>query len=237
MLPKIQHPVFSLFLPISKKTVKYRPMVVREEKMLLMAKESKEYIDIVNNVAAVVNNCLIDTNIDVWDIPLVEFEYIFINIRARSIGNIINLKYYDTYDRSVTHDVDIDVSKIKIDVPEKFNTKIMLNDGLGVMFKMPTLSTTKALPNIKQDDFNIISISFDVIRECMECVFDSEQIYSINDYSEDEVSDFMENLNTESFAKIEEFFKNIPTLKYKVTFKNTKDEDVNIELTRLEDFF
>lgn len=237
MLPKIQHPVFSLLLPISKKTVKFRPMIVKEEKMLLMAKESKEYLDIVNNLAAVVSNCLVDTDLDVWSVPLVEFEYLFINIRARSIGNIVNLKYYDTYDKSVTHDVDIDVSKIKIEMPKKFNTKVMLNENLGVTFKMPTLKTACALPDLQQENYNVVSVSFDVVRECLESVFDSEQVYSIKDYSADEVSDFMENLNSESFAKIEDFFKNIPTLKYKTSFKNTKGEDVDIELTRLEDFF
>ena len=202
-----------------------------------MAKESKEYTDIVNNLAAVVNNCLVDTNLDVWNIPLVEFEYLFINIRARSVGNIINLKYYDTYDKSITHDVEVDASKIKIEVPEKFNTKIMISDNLGIVFKAPTLNTTKVLPNIQQEDLNMVNVTFDVIHECIECIFDSEQIYNIKDYSEDEVSDFMESLNTESFAKVEDFFKNIPTLKYKTSFKNTKGEDVNIELTRLEDFF
>lgn len=237
MLPKIQHPVFSIFLPVSKKTVKFRPMVVREEKMLLMAKESKEYTDIVNNVAAVISNCLVDTNLDVWDIPLVEFEFLFINIRARSIGNIINLKYYDTYDRSIMHDVEVDVSKIKIEIPEQFNTKIMLNDNLGIAFKLPTLNTTRALPNMQDENFNVVSVSIDVIQECIECVFDSEQVYNIRDYSSDEISEFMESLDIESFAKVEEFFKNIPTLKYKTSFKNSKGEDVNIELTRLEDFF
>ena len=202
-----------------------------------MAKESKDHLDIVNNLAAVVNNCLVDTDLDIWSIPLVEFEYLFISLRARSIGNIVSLKYYDTYDKSITHDVEVDVSKIKIEIPETFNAKVMLNDSLGVMFKMPTLKTACALPNIQQDDFSIISVSFDVVRECMECVFDAEQVYSIRDYSEEEVSDFMESLNAESFAKVENFFKNIPTLKYKTKFKNSKGEDVNIELTRLEDFF
>lgn len=237
MLPKIQQPIFSLFLPLSKKTIKYRPMVVREEKMLLLAKESKEYEDIINNVAAVVNNCLVDTNINIWSIPLVEFEYIFINIRARSIGSTINLKYYDTYDRKITHDVEIDVSKIKIEIPESFNPKVMLSDNLGITFKMPTLSMTKDLPSTAQENINVVDVSFDVIRSSIDYIFDSEEIYNVSDYSENELSDFMESLSVESFAKVETFFKNMPTLKHKVSFKNSKGEDVNIELTRLEDFF
>jgi uncharacterized lipoprotein YehR (DUF1307 family) len=237
MLPKIQQPIFSLFLPLSKKTIKYRPMVVREEKMLLLAKESKEYEDIINNVAAVVNNCLVDTDIDIWSIPLVEFEFIFINIRAKSISSTVSLKYYDTYDRKITHDVEIDVSKIKIEIPENFDSKVMLNDSLGITFKLPTLSMTKNLPNTSQDNINVVDVSFDVIRNSIGYIFDSEEIYNVSDYSKEEISDFMESLSAESFAKVESFFKNLPTLKHRVSFKNSKGEDVNIELTRLEDFF
>ena len=237
MLPKLQYPIFTLFLPLSKKTIKFRPMLVREEKMLLLAKESKDYEDMINNLSAVINNCLIDTDLDIWDIPLVEFEYIFINIRARSIGSEINLKYYDTYDRSIIHDVSIDVSKIKIEIPDNFKNKIMLNENLGIVFKVPTLTITKNLPNLKEEDFSMVNISFNVVGDCIDYIFDNEQIYKITDYSESEISDFIEGLDVESFSKIENFFNTLPAIKHKTLFKNSKGEDVDVVLTRLEDFF
>lgn len=237
MLPKLQYPIFTLFLPLSKKTIKFRPMLVKEEKMLLLAKESKDYEDMINNLSAVINNCLIDTDIDIWDIPLVEFEFIFINIRARSVGSEINLKYYDTYDRAIIHDVSIDINKIKIEVPSNFNSKIMLNDGLGIVFKVPTLQITRSIPNVNEEDFSVVNVSFDVVTSCIDYIFDSEQIYKLSDYTEQEISDFIEALDVESFSKIENFFNNLPTIKHKTSFKNSKGEDVDIILTRLEDFF
>jgi hypothetical protein len=232
MLPKIQYPIFSLHLPISKKSVRYRPMLVREEKMLLVAKESNTAADIINNMVQVVQNCLLD-NIDVDSLPMAEFEYLFVNVRARSIGNIIELKYYDTYDRSVKHDVSIEVDNIKIDIPKKFNTKIMVSDSIGVMMKVPNVSLAR---NIKASK-DLTEIGLDFACDCIDYIFDQDQVYSAADYSKEELLDFIESLPPKEFEKLENFFTYLPTLKYSTSFKNTKGEDVKVNLTRLEDFF
>lgn len=232
MLPKIQQPIFSLALPLSKKTVRFRPMLVREEKMLLIAKESNTVNDIVNNMAQVVQNCLLD-DIDVESLPMVEFEYLFVNIRARSIGNVIELKYYDTYDRNVKHDVNIEIDDIKIDIPKKFDTKIMFSDNIGVMMKMPVLSLAR---NMK-DTQDLTELGLDFVCECIDYIFDPDQVYRASEYSKDELLDFIESLPPKDFEKLEKFFSSLPTLKYSTSFKNTKGEDVKINLTRLEDFF
>lgn len=232
MLPKIQHPIFSLQLPISKKTVRYRPMLVREEKMLLVAKESKDLNDIINNMAQVVQNCLLD-DIDLENLPMAEFEYIFINIRARSVGSTIELKYYDTYDRKIQHEVVIDIDKIKIDVPKDFNPKIMIDDQIGMVLKVPTLGIAR---NIK-DTSDIVGLGLEFICRCIDYIFDAEQIYRPSDYTHRELLDFIESLPPNQFAVVEKFFENLPTIKFSTTYKNSKDEDVSINLTRLEDFF
>lgn len=232
MLPKIQQPIFSLSLPISKKTVRYRPMLVREEKMLLVAKESKDVNDIVNNMAQVLQNCMID-NIDIETLPMVEFEYLFVNIRARSIGNSIELKYYDTYDRSITHEVVVDLDEIKIDVSKKLETKIMVDDNIGIMLKLPTLGMARNLKNVN----SLTEVGLEFVCKSIDYIFDRDQIYRPDDYSQQELLDFIESLPPKQFENIEKFFNNLPSLKYSTSYKNSKDEDVKIELTRLEDFF
>jgi hypothetical protein len=234
MLPKIQQPIFTIFLPISKKTIKCRPMVVREEKMLLVAKESKELQDIVNNLAAVISNCIVDSAVNVYDLPLVEFEYIFVMLRSKSISEQINLKYYDTYDKKIIHDVNIDVNKIKITIPEKFNTKIMLTDTMGIMMKLPTLSV---LQDIDYNSTDEVQVGVDMVSKSIDYIFDSEQVYKVDEYTTEEIENFIEDLSIESFQKIEEYFKHLPSMKYTTSYKNSKGEDVSIELSRLEDFF
>lgn len=232
MLPKIQHPIFSVNLPLSKKSVRYRPMLVREEKMLLVAKESKDINDIINNMAQVIQNCLVD-NIDVEALPMVEFEYLFVNIRARSIGNSIDLKYYDTYDKSITHDVTVDLDEIKIDIPKKLDTKIMIDDNIGIMLKLPTLGMARGLKNVN----SLTEVGLEFVCKSIDYIFDKDQIYRPDDYSQQELLDFIESLPPKQFERVEKFFDNLPTLKYSTTYKNSKDEDVTITLTRLEDFF
>lgn len=232
MLPKIQHPIFSVNLPLSKKTIRYRPMLVREEKMLLIAKESKDINDIINNMAQVVQNCIMD-DVDIENLPVVEFEFIFLNMRSRSIGNMIELKYYDTYDRNVTHDVNIDIDDIKIDVSKKFNTKIMLDDNIGIILKVPSLKLARSIKNFN----NLADLGLDFICKCIDCIFDKEQVYKATDYTHQELLDFIESLPPIQFSKIEKFFEELPTIKYTTSYKNSKGEDVNIALTRLEDFF
>jgi hypothetical protein len=208
-------------------------MLVKEEKMLLLAKESKDIRDIVNNVVSVINNCILSEDIDILDLPMVEFEYIFVNIRARSISNVITLKYYDTYDKKITHDVVIDIDDIKIVNYESFNPKIMLGDNLGMVLRLPNLEISQRI-DTKKDE---ATIGIDIIKNCIDYIFDSESIYRLQDYSVEEVEDFIDSLSLDNFNKMENIFKNLPRLEYKTSFKNSKGEDVNIELTRLEDFF
>lgn len=208
-------------------------MLVKEEKMLLLAKESKDIRDIVNNVVSVINNCILSEDIDVLDLPMVEFEYIFVNLRARSISNVITLKYYDTYDKKITHDVVIDIDDIKIVNYESFNPKIMLGDNLGMVLRLPNLEISQRI-DTKKDE---ATVGIDIIKNCIDYIFDNESIYRLQDYSVEEVEEFIDSLSLDNFNKMENIFKNLPRLEYKTTFKNSKGEDVNIELTRLEDFF
>lgn len=232
MLPKIQYPIFSLNLPISNKTVRYRPMLVREEKMLLIAKEGKEINDIINNLIQVVNNCLIDS-LDLENLPIVEFEYLFLNIRARSIGSTIELKYYDTYDRSIVHDVMVDIDDVSIKIPAGFNTKVMLNESLGVMFKLPSVEMIRSSP--REEDVETLGIGF--ICKSIDYIFDQDQVYRAADYSAADLLDFIESLPPTHFKELESFFENLPSFKYETSFRNSRGEDVKVTLTRLVDFF
>ena len=232
MLPKIQQPIFTLNLPISKKTIKYRPMLVKEEKMLLMAKESADLTDIINNLEQVINNCILD-DIDINQLPMVEVEYIFVNLRGKSIGNIIELKFTDEYNKKKAHGVTVDVDQIKINIPENYQPKIQINDSLGVILKPPTLFATKNL-NFKNTD---AEIGTDLISKCIESVYTNDEVYNASEYTQAELLEFVEGLTINALKKIESFFENLPKMYYKIQYKNTKDEDVVHELTRLDDFF
>jgi len=155
-------------------------------------------------------------------------------LRAKSISSEINLKYYDTYDRKITHDVTIDVDKIKITVPDNFNTKIMLSDSMGLMMKIPTLSM---MQDLKLDSMDNAEVGVELVSKSIEYIFDNEQVYKASDYTSNEIEEFIEDLSIESFKKLEDYFKALPTMRYTTSYKNSKEEDVNIELTRLEDFF
>ena len=143
------------------------------------------------------------------------------------------MKYYDTYDKKITHDVVIDIDDIKIVNYESFNPKIMLGDNLGMVLRLPNLEISQRI-DTKKDE---ATIGIDIIKNCIDYIFDSESIYRLQDYSVEEVEDFIDSLSLDNFNKMENIFKNLPRLEYKTSFKNSKGEDVNIELTRLEDFF
>lgn len=231
MLPKISYPVFNLNLPLSKKKITFRPMLVKEEKMLLLAKEGNSEVEIVDNVKAILQNC-INENIDFDDLPLVEAEFIFLNLRAKSINNIVPVTVTDPYDSSIRHKVDIDLDQVTIKTSKK-NPIIELQDGIGLKLKYPTLSTLKNVDRRK----SVEVVNLTALRECIDYVYDSDTVYKMRDVPVDEANTFIESLQAKHIDMIQEFFDDLPKLNLKIEFVDSKGKQAFKTLDTFYDFF
>jgi len=230
-LPKIEHPTFTLFLPISERKISFRPMLVKEEKILLLAKESNDDGTIVENIKNVIQNCVYD-KLDFDDLPLAEVEFIFLNIRAKSINNIITVNVTDRYVPNKKHQLDVDLEEVTIRFNKELNPTINLEENLGIVLKYPTINLIKSLATNPEEDPGIITF-----KNCLLSVFDSENVYKIKDVSEKEVDMFIDNLSPKHLEKIKEFFDNVPKLHFEIKFLNSKNQPDSVVLDTFRDFF
>jgi hypothetical protein len=232
-LPILQAARFELELPISKKTISYRPFLVKEEKVLLMALESQNRKQIMNAMNDIVDACTFG-EIKSKDLPVAELEYIFLKLRSKSVGenSHIGVKCQSCNE---SNELDINLDDIKLDTTDIASTKIMLTDTIGVIMKYPnTTDVTRSIDEKKSDVEN----TYAVIAACLDKIFDTENTYDVASQSKQEVQDFIESLNKQQFDKIKQFFEKLPKLKHNVVFKCCKcgkDNDIILEGT--ESFF
>ena len=232
-LPKIQHPTILIKVPPANKEYTFRPMLVKEEKLLLMAKTSEDDTDILSSIKQVVNNCSLDDKFDVDNIPLFALEYVFLKLRGISIGDQVKVSYKDYEDESV-YDFIIPLNKVEIKYPENMNNKIAVTDTAGVIMKYPpaTLYDDKEfLATVGDDSF------YNLIIRCIDKVYDAENLYEAKDFDDKDLLEFIELLDIKSFDLIKNFMENLPKLYYKIEYKNKKENNRTIELVSLSDFF
>ena len=238
-LPKIDTPIYELELPLSKKTIRFRPFLVKEQKNLLMAMESDDKDTIEKNIKQVLHNCTLTENIDIDSLPIIDVEYYFINLRARSVGEIVENRYRCenvVEDRTCNNmmDVEINLLDIKVDKDDSISDTIQLTDRISIKLKYPEFSVISS--STKFD--NTTDMAFNMIVESVESIFDGEQYFYANETEPGEIVDFLESLNQQQFKKIEEFFENLPKLNKKVEFKCGKcGFDHKITAEGLESFF
>lgn len=230
-LPKIEHPTFDLYLPVSDKKIKFRPMLVKEEKILLLAKESNDDGTIVENIKNVIQNCVFD-KLDFDSMSLTEVEYIFLNIRAKSINNIISVNISDRYVPNKKHQLDVDLEEITIRFNKKLNTTVKLEENLGITLKYPSINLIKTLATNPEEDPGIVTF-----KECLLSVFDSENVYKVKDVPKNEIDAFIDNLSPKHLEKIKEFFDSVPRLHFELNFTNSKNEPDKVVLDTFRDFF
>lgn len=232
-LPKINTPMFDFVIPSSKKKIKIRPMLVKEEKLLLMAKESSENGDILNAIKQVVNNCIIDSDIDIDKFPIFDLEYLFIKIRSISISNITKVSYRDNEDNKV-YDFDVDLDKIQVVFPESIEKRIMISDDTGIVLKYPDASLYSDnifMNNSETEVFEMMALN------CIEKIFSGDEMHSPKDYTKEELMEFLENMDINSFNKFRQFTSNLPKMEYVINYKNALGNDRKILLNSLNDFF
>lgn len=232
-LPKISQPVFNVVIPSSKKKISIRPMLVKEEKILLIARESGEDGDILKSIKQVVNNCIVDDGIDVEKMPIFDLEYLFIRIRSVSVSNISKVSYRDNEDEKI-YDFEVDLDKVKVIFPEKTEKKISITDTAGIILKYPDASIYSDKNFVTKTESEIFEM---LVINCIDKIYDGDEMYFPKDYKPEEMKEFLENLDLETYNKFREFSNNIPKIEYEIEYKNSLGNDKKIVLSSLNDFF
>jgi hypothetical protein len=230
-LPKIDQPLFDMTIPSTGKKIVFRPFLVKEEKILLIAQQSGNDSEIIRAIKQILNNCIQD-EIDLDTFAIFDLEYAFLKLRAKSVNNIVKLAYRDTEDDEV-YNFELDLDAIEIKMPEKINSKIVITDEVGMTMKYPSASITDKMTNF---DNEVDLMTFFIIN-CIDAIYDEENVYVADDFSEEEISEFLDGLDVKSFEKIREFFESVPRLYHKIEYTNSVGNERSIELTSLKDFF
>ena len=238
-LPTIATPTYELILPSTGKKLKYRPFLVKEEKLLILALESKSQVEITNSVKDVLKKCVITRGVKIDDLPTFDIEYLFLNIRAKSIGEDINLVVTCPDDRETEVNVTVYVNEIEVVKSKDHTPDIKLDGDMTLRMKYPSLSQFIE-NNFDTDDETKTTVdkTFQLIADCMDTVYTKEEAWESKDYSPDERLEFIEQLNSKQFKEVERFFATMPKLSHtiEVTNPNTKKKS-SIVLEGLADFF
>jgi hypothetical protein len=235
MLPKISHPTIDVNVPSLKKKIRLRPMLVKEEKILLFAKESKDESDIFTAIKQVVNNCIVTPNTNVNEFTIFDLEYLFLKIRSFSISNISNVSYIDNEDQKV-YDFQINLEKIEVSYPESISNTIKIDDKISVQLKYPSAKLYDDKQMLLKSE-NLNELVDYVIKSCIDKIFVGDEIHDIKNASEKELDEFLESLPIKAYDNIKDFFNNTPSLKYEIDYKNSLGNDRKIILSTLNDFF
>jgi hypothetical protein len=223
-LPKINTPTYELELPSNGKKLKYRPFLVREEKILIMALESEDMKQITNAIKTVLSDCILTRGVKINDLSTFDIEYLFLNVRAKSVGESVEVNVTCPDDGETQVQVEIDIDSIKVQKNPKHSRIIRLDDNLSVEMKYPSLSQFVESNFETNADQSDVDKSLDVITSCIGTVFNEDESWSASDCTKKELSEFVEQMNTKQFKDIEVFFETMPKLSHtiEVTNPNTK---------------
>ncbi len=236
-LPKIATPTYELELPSTGETIKYRPFLVKEEKLLVIALESEDTKQITNAIKAVLKSCILTKGIKVETLPTFDIEYLFLNIRGKSVGEDIEVNVTCPDDGETQVALTINLDDIEVHKDEDHTNKIKLDDSIMMELKYPSLEQF-IKNNFDFDEKNAMDQSFDLIATCIDKVYTEDEVWATADCSKKEVKEFMESMNSNQFKSIEEFFNTMPKLSHtiKVTNPKTKVES-DVVLEGLASFF
>jgi hypothetical protein len=236
-LPKLNTVFYDLDLPYSKKTIQYRPFVVGEQKALMIAMETKDEKQIFGTMKQAIQTCT-NGSVDVGSLPLFELEYLFINIRMKSVGEKTKIMM-PCESCMAENEVEIDLRKTIFEQPnEKKDSVIFLTDTIAISMKMPSLELIQRLSSDVKEGDTQTKLLFDVALECIDAIMDKDNEYKIDETNKDELREFVDSLSSEQFLKIQEFLDNVPTLKLQVEHKCEKcDADMSTALQGIANFF
>ena len=236
-LPTIVTPTYELELPSTGKKVKYRPFLVKEEKLLVLALETEDTKDISTAIKTVLKNCIQTRGVKVENLPTFDIEFLFLNIRGKSVGEEVEVNLIAPDDEETQVPVTISIDDIKIQKSKEHNSKVKLDDTLMMEMKYPSLdqfikSNFDFTEDVSMDQ------SFDLIASCIDKIYNEEEVWSTSDCTKKEVQDFLEQMNSMQFKEIEKFFETMPKLSHSVTFTNPKTKvESTVVLEGLSSFF
>ena len=231
-LPKIATPTYELEIPSSKEKLTYRPFLVKEEKLLLLAMETEKDEDIIHAIKTIITNCTFE-KANVENMPLFDLEFIFLNVRAKSIGEVIKLKLLCEDDKETYADVSINLEDIKVDFNDTHTNIIELNDNVSIIMSYPQYNMMTT-PEGGSDTAYV----FKIIKQSVSQIVEGETIHEKADFTEKELDEFIESLTSKQFADIQNFFETMPRLRHEVKFKNPKTKKQNkVTLEGMQSFF
>ena len=235
-LPKIATPTYELELPSTGATVKYRPFLVKEEKVLVIALESEDNKQITNAIKAVLKSCILSKGIKVEDLPTFDIEYLFLNIRGKSVGEDLEVNIICPDDNKTQVPVTIALDEIEVQKDENHTNKIKVDDSIMMEMKYPSLE--QFIKNNFDFNDNMMDQSFDLIATCIDKIYTEDEVWASADCTKKEMKDFLEQMNSNQFKEIEKFFETMPKLSHsiKVTNPNTKVKS-EVVLEGLASFF
>ena len=236
-LPKIATPVYELELPSTGKTIEYRPFLVKEEKVLVIALESEDTKQITTAIKNVIKNCIKTKGIKVEELPTFDIEYLFLNIRGKSVGEEIEVNVTCPDDGETQVPVTINLDDIEVQKNDEHSNRIKVDDSIMMEMKYPSLDQF-IKNNFDFNDKNAMDQSFELIATCIDKIFTEDEVWAVEDCSKKEIVEFLEQMNSSQFKEIEKFFETMPKLSHKIKVKNPKTKKENeVVIEGLAGFF
>ena len=235
-LPKIDVPIYEATLPSNNKIVKFRPFLVKEQKLLLMTAQATDTKDIIDAIKQILKNCIV-TELDIDTLPVFDLEFLFLNLRARSVNEVVDIKYKcnnqltnpdgETKTCNGTVDYKVNVLEIKPEFGSEHTNKIEISENLGIVLKYPTFEMMKKLENKSEDQ-----AVFELLVQCIDYIYDTDNMYYPKDEDPKDLEEFIDSLQQKHLEKIKEFFDSMPKVKKDLDFKCPKcglDDKITIE--------
>jgi len=238
-LPKIATPSYELELPSTGKTIQYRPFLVKEEKLLVIALESEDTKQITNAIKAVIRACILTKGVKVEVLPTFDIEYLFLNIRGKSVGEDIDVKLTCPDDNETEVSINVNLDDIQVEKPEGHSNQIKLDKNLMMELKYPSLNEF-IKNNFDPNDTtkNPMEQSFDLIGSCISKIYNEDEVWAASDCSKKEISDFLDSMNSTQFKEVEKFFETMPRLTHTIKVVNPKTKvESDVVLEGLASFF
>ena len=240
-LPKLNSAIYETILPSTERVVKYRPFLVKEEKILLTAMESEDETVITNSVKQILKNC-IQGDLNINELPTFDIEFLFLRLRAKSVGEkiTVGLKPYPCVQNEgdickFSTEVEINLEEVKVKKNNNHTTKIMIDDKIGIKFRYPEIFTIESINKKEQSN---VEMGMSVIKNCIDMIFTQEDTHERGSFTEQELDEFLDSLSSEQFKKINEFFNTIPKLSHTVEYTcTTCGEEKKTTIEGLNSFF
>ena len=236
-LPKINTPIYDLTLPSTGKKIKYRPFLVKEEKILIMALETEDISQITNAIVEILNDCILTKGVTVTKLATFDIEYLFLNVRAKSVGETVEVNVVCPDDNKTSVQMEINLDSIKVQKTRGHKNIVKLDDQYSMKLKYPSLHEFID-SNFESSEESDVDKSLNMITSCIEMIYDKEESWDASDSTQQELEEFVEQLNSKQFKLIENFFETMPKLSHKVKVINpTTEVESEVVLEGLASFF